>query len=516
MPLFSQPTQAEFMASVSGLGIGDFDPQVSPRANAEWASMIEKYQEAQYYFYGDIFTKRADPATTDSPLMYPIKLNLVRMMCLTQAAALWGQWEDDLLTFQCPPESEAEEAKKRAEAARVLISETYEASGGQILLYEGGLAQQIYGGTFLRAAIDPSKPHGVRIDKLMPYNVFVRWDPITINRILEAFIAIPIDKAEAALAYGFTEDSLPDEVVYLEHWTEQKYETSIGGHVLSQFSGINPWKFVPLVYIPRVRLEGFYGLSLADDIMGVQDELNARLADVGDNINNSAHSIRWIRNYRGDPSRDFETGPDAMWDLGQTIAGQDKPEVGTLEGQAEPHSTFSFINFLLDMTRQAAFTSPVAFGQDEGSQRSGVTLTLRLWPLLQQVKTTRIYWRTQLVDLHRKILVMAKTRDIENRYSGKLTGYTVMPNFFDLVPQDRELLIDEVTQRAAQNLISPEEAVARFGVKAGTEQDEVNRIRAWLKYQSDLKAEEMKAQAEVRQQQFGGPGGRAQEQNQDQ
>ena len=30
---------------------------------------------------------------------------------------------------------------------------------------------------------------------------------------------------------------------------------------------------------------------------------------------------------------------------------------------------YDFVNFLLDMTRQSSYTSPVAFGEDEGSQR---------------------------------------------------------------------------------------------------------------------------------------------------
>jgi hypothetical protein len=178
-------------------------------------------------------------------------------------------------------------------------------------------------------------------------------------------------------------------------------------------------------------------------------------------------------------------GADALWDLGSSVPGQDPPEVGVIPAQPEPASSFNFINFMLDMTRQAAFTSPVAFGEDEGSQRSGVTLQLRLWPLMQQVKTTRIYWRTQLVALHGMILAMAKFRDIGNRYDSRLADYVVVPNFYDLVPQDRELLIDEIARRAEQDLISPEEAVARFGVKAGTEQDEVNRIKAWLKFQAE-------------------------------
>jgi hypothetical protein len=65
------------------------------------------------------------------------------------------------------------------------------------------------------------------------------------------------------------------------------------------------------------------------------------------------------------------------------------------------------------MSHQAAFTSPIAFGEDEGSQWSGVTLVLRLWPLLQQVKTTRVYWRSNLYSMHRKILRMPAVWDVD-------------------------------------------------------------------------------------------------------
>jgi hypothetical protein len=122
---------------------------------------------------------------------------------------------------------------------------------------------------------------------------------------------------------------------------------------------------------------------------------------------------------------------------------------------------------------------------------------------LQQVKTTRIYWRDQLYDLHRKVLVMAKARDIVKRYNDLITRYGVMPNFADLVPQDRQLLIDEICRRAERDLISPEEALARFGTKAGTEQEERERITAWLEEKNALEVKKMEAQTRAYQESQG-------------
>jgi hypothetical protein len=493
--MFGLPSVSEFLNSTSFTGTGDLDT-VENATNQEWSAQTARYQTAMRYFGGSVFEDRADSGEPGdpSPLLYPLAINLVKMMCLSQAGSLWGQWDDELLTWDCDPLSSSESAKQRAAQAQKVIAETMEASRMGSRLLEAGINQQVYGGTYLRAAVDAGMPHGVRVDKLMPYNVFPRWHPINVDRILEAWIVVPIDKAEAILAYGVNLDSLPDETVYVEHWTEDEYETLIGEVRLTDFSGKNPWGFVPIEYVPRVRQEGFYGLPLSEDIMGLQDELNARLADMGDNINNAAHPIRWIRNYRGDPRTDFEMGADALWNLGQSIAGQDPPEAGVLPAQPEPRSSFDFINFLVDVSRNVAGTSPVAFGEDEGSQRSGVTLVLRLWPLIQQAKATRLFWRDGLNSLNRKILQMVTFRDTAGVYE-KLAEHVVVPNFAELVPQDRQLLIEEIIKRAQENLISPQEAIAHFGVKAGTDEDELKRIVDWVEFLNDLEIKKAEAQA---------------------
>jgi hypothetical protein len=462
---------------------GKGDIEAPAPVQQEWSSQMTRYESAMEYFHGLIFNKRVNPKDFNSALAYPLKVNLVKTMCLTQAAALWGQWEDSLVSLTCQPIGETAVAKQRADQALSVIQETWDASHFESKLLESGLSAQVYGGSFFRAVIDPTMPHGIRMDKLMPYNVFVRWHPLIVDRILEAYIVIPIDKDEAQLTYGIKLNG-PEETVYIEHWTESTYDTSVGDTKLEMGTGINPWGFVPIEYVPRLRLEGFYGLPLVEDLTGLQDELNSRLADIGDNINNASHPIRWIVNYRGDPDKDFAMGADALWNLGHSIGGQDEPKVGVLPAQPEPASSFNFINFMMDMTRYSSFTSPVAFGQDEGSQRSGVTLELRLWPMLQQAKTTRVYYRAALDSLHRKILKMARFRN-ESIYDARLLDQRVMPDFAQLVPRDRQILIDEVTRRAEQDLISPEEAVNAFGARVGTEKEEVDRIKDWVKFKSE-------------------------------
>lgn len=72
-----------------------------------------------------------------------------------------------------------------------------------------------------------------------------------------------------------------------------------------------------------------------------------------------------------------------------------------------------------------------------------------------------------------------------------------MPNFYELVPQDRQILGDEIIRRAEQDLILPEEAIARFGVKVGTEQEELERIKAWLAYKTETEAKAQPIGSEI-------------------
>ncbi len=488
MPPLASVPNAEFVSVINADVVGDFNAPLP--AKQEWASQEQRYRKCMRYFSGEIFTERSEDAKPGepAPLLYPLQINIVKQMCLSQAGALWGQFEGDLVNFRVDPLGNSQSARERADEAKTIIVETWQHSNVNTLLYEAGLLQQELGGVYVKIANDPTGPHGFRFQKLDPNYVFVIYHPLDVDRIVEAWIALPIDKTEAARAFGYAADGLPEETLYLEHWTEKYYEVFIGGNRLEGFSRAHTWGRVPIRYIPRLRCAGFYGLPLAEDLMGLQDELNARLADMGDRVNDAAHPTYWVRNYRGNAEKDFVRGPDTIFDLGQQM-GDATPEVGVLEGQSEPPSSFKFIEYLQAASRQAAQTSGVAFGEDEGSQRSGQTLALRLWPLLQQARGTRLFWRDALRDLGRMLLVMAQQRD-GGRYKGgeQLAKHVVSPLFADLVPQDRALLIDEIIRRAERDLISPEEAVARFGTVLGTDDEEVERLKDWMQFKAELAA----------------------------
>jgi hypothetical protein len=55
----------------------------------------------------------------------------------------------------------------------------------------------------------------------------------------------------------------------------------------------------------------------------------------------------------------------------------------------------------------------VADGEDEGSQRSAATLTVRMWPLISHVELERINWTTGLTKLAFIILTFYSKKGLE-------------------------------------------------------------------------------------------------------
>ena len=198
------------------------------------------------------------------------------------------------------------------------------------------------------------------------------------------------DQAKAKYGYEATNDI----VRRVEHWTKRTYENYLDGHKMIEYSGINPWGVCPFVFTPRYRFSHYWGDPLTPDIMDVQDELNMRIADIGEAINYNAHPVRWGINLPRDfNAKNYPLGPNAMWNMGRALQGQPVPQVGMMEAQhAVSPGVLEHVKFLYDWSRTSVFAPPIAFGEDNGGgQRSGTTLEVRMMPLIKSVRRSRSY-----------------------------------------------------------------------------------------------------------------------------
>lgn len=459
----------------------DFAEQDYP--TDEWQHRTAVYERCDYYYEGTVFQKLSGaPSKEDgkAPLLYPLKVNLVAAYCKLHAHALFGaydgspvEWEakeKSLSDFRQPGRDGQEAAaQKAAREARDRVVEVWEESGQDTLLLEQALTMQRYGGCVFGLRIDPSKRYGLCIYSVHPASFFPRWSPLDADDLLEVIISYPIKRATANLMYGLSLPGSTPEVLYQEHWTKDAVVITAGEQEIR--SEPNVLGFIPFEYVPRVRSAGeFYGESLIWDIFGLQDELNLRLADVGDRINYTAHPIYVVKNFRGN-KKALEIGPDGIVNLGMGTGDLD-PDMKVLAPPGEPAGTFNYMEMMVDLSRMMTFSPPVAFGEDEGSQRSSLTLSMRMWPLLQQTRTARTHLSQGLMRLNKKILRARRIRDEAERREPAVTDrhldHEIVPVYQPLMPRDRLDIVNEVVQRwnidkGNRPLITIEEAYEMLG-----------------------------------------------------
>lgn len=442
-----------------------------------WSHQNSNYGLYYRYWSGIRLKERAqaEPGETDPPELFPVKVNLVKLLAISQADALWGEWDDRAVTFSVSPDGEASDKEdKWASMVQKHLHAIQDENALDEVCWEIGLSQNIYGGSVLKASPDANRKTGVRIERIPVSAFYPVWNPDDPNDLLEAWVVTNMSPRAAERYYGFKPKADSENIVRrIEHWTKDTYETHIGGKRIDAFSGENPWGRVPLEYGPRLRSSGWYGDALTEDLMGPQDELNYRLADMGDSITYNANPVRWGYNLPKEIHNrsKFPLAPNALWDLGRTLAGMQPPELRMLEARNPvPPEALEYINFVYDWGRTIAGSPPVAFGEDEGSQRSGATLVIRMWPLTRAVKRSRMYNKSMLKRLMDLCMLIGETNFSERFDRSLFDAYRDMSvdiNFAPILPRDRTDLVDEVVKRFSTEpkVHSQEDALRDLGVK---------------------------------------------------
>jgi len=187
-----------------------------------------------------------------------------------------------------------------------------------------------------------------------------------------------------------------------------------------------------------------------------------------------------------------------MWDLGRTRAGGDKPEVGLLESENPvANATFEYIKFLYDWTRTASSAPPIAFGEDNGGgQRSGVTLEIRLWPLLKAMRRSRGYLTAgflQALQITGQILKQKQFRGIQAGVVDRLIKRQILPAYNPILPRDQSAIVDEVVKLLSTNPPAISMESAQIALGRGTQEitkimSMLDMVKDWNEVRSALKA----------------------------
>jgi len=462
----------------------------------QWSFQFQRYINLFKYYSGAIFEDRlpvSEAQNDGAPaLVQPVGLNISKLLCVALSDALFGEWEDRSVDFEFDSREPIDDPVSEEDAARLkrFWNFSFDENEMDQRLWEVALDQNRYGGGVLKVKFDIEKENGLFFERIDTTAFYPIWHPDDHNKLIECYVAVLLPGTVAQSLYGYSGGQ--QWVNRIEHWTLDRYETRIGQMVIGSLSGKNPYGIIPFEYIPRFRSSGYYGESVIDDIYRVSDEVNMRIADIGESLNYNTHPIRFGYNLPANFNQsNYPLSASVIWNFGRVVGANEPPKLDMLESRHPvPVEAFRHVEFLYDWAITAAGTSAVSFGKDEGSQRSGATLALRMWPLVRAIKRSRMYNGSaykRLMDKGIKILEAHKPNTVDPIIYNlhKRTRSNVM--WSQIIPRARIDVTNEIVQRMSTTpqLISLETALKMFGDMRDVP-GEITRIEEQQKTNSEL------------------------------
>jgi hypothetical protein len=502
--------------------LGTFNlSQIHDFPESEWHSKRMEYDVLEAWFNGDKLNEKQVQGGRVVE-KYPIKINPIRGAVYKHAYALFGETKDDsrpLAPAILHPDDM--NLKKEAKAGQDWLNRVWYNNSGRSLMLTNGINSQIYGGCVFKTSFVPEAkfvPSPFRIEAVHPGNfvgIPMSGDQF---RLEQAWIVRAISPHEALRLYGM--EFPPDELVYyVEYWQPDYYEVTINGQVVPTgtsdpitganlyYQGDNKFGAVPIWYIPHVRTSNFYGDSLiTQNVQGIVEEMNKRVADYGDAVSDDSHRYYVIKNTSGRPDV-YELAPGVrvvQLPPNPSITGKEgDPDMSEL-GAAQASSSMKELNEqLYNQFRREAFIPAVADGEDEGSQRSALTLAMRMWPLWSHTGMERITWGDALSLMDNLLLRMTlsvpeKVRSQWNLPSlpKEVLDMRIERKWAPVLPRDREIFVNEMVNRASGNLGSLEHLLAQFDDIEDPE-GEYEAIKAQIKELAEIRADAMPPPAPI-------------------
>ena len=207
------------------------------------------------------------------------------------------------------------------------------------------------------------------------------------------------------------------------------------------------------------------------------------MADAGDATSDESHSLLIMSNVRGSPTIKRIGRHIPVVDLGssQSISPGSDPDLRSVKRSSLSETMIALTKNLHSDFRREVYVPAV----DEGSQRSGVTLANRMWPLVAHTKGERVHWSTGMTQVFKMILAIAARKGVGSITTSDL-DMKLRCKWYSSLPRDREQLSTELIGRAGQNLGSHEHLIELFGDIDDIGED-MDQTKEWLEFQAELK-----------------------------
>ena len=458
----------------------------------------QRYQIYWNWYNGLPLAESAGNDENGDPLLrYPLQINIIRNFARKQAMILFGEAGDvptpmirhaarPKPSFKDEVDEAPQEERNLARLTEGIINEVWMQSYGRTIQMENAVLSQFLGGCYFQIKYDRHAKDNripLRIVPLVPDFVVPIWEPGNPYKLQEAYIIYRMPYTTAARYFGIEVDnkSAGGYAIYTEHWTNETYSIYLDGKPLEETSperyGIsttitydgreNPFGFVPIVYIPRIREGNFWGSSLVSDLIGLIREYNGRYADAGDAVQRTVHRHWFGRNLNQTPKQRAFAGSQQYTDLGRSPNDKAPPEIYPEDPPSYSEAMFKLPDALWKEIMRMGFMNDVAYGEDEGSQRSALTLAFRMFPTTSFSRWQRAHWGEGLNVLGGMILDMCRIKGIT------IAGQQVPQNWrhrvdliidwFPMIPRDREQLVNEVVLLSQAGRMSMQRALETLG-----------------------------------------------------
>ncbi len=438
---------------------------------------------------------------------YRLGVNDISLACNMHAQLLFGEVQDNsdpLVAFRVSARKGQTVSEDMIQRSQNYLDELWSESAARKVQFIAGLSSQITGGVYwrVRYALGEENPFNLFPFKFEPIHadyVFPVFSPGS-TRISEVFVRYQLSREAARAEWNVWSNTWPDVVEYREHWTGPRggepgtlsITVGVDGERKVVKADKNPFGFIPFVYIPHIPSNGFFGIPLSE-LAGASDlaeEYNERLADTGDILKQNAGAFGVLKNH---PTGKIKT-PFRLWNGGPTIVdlGPGLPdgrasELEWFDASDITPGTTTYLDSLKKELRMSMAIPPVAVGEDEGSQRSSLTLTTRMFPMKSHVATERWLWGPPMEDINRMALLMAIIKQVGDLNGLDVAKIAITPSWAPMLPRDRAELVNEMVQRAGVGHIAPQDALERYeDIPAGEIEDAYKRIQEAQKWTAEL------------------------------
>lgn len=499
-----------------------FDPAKFPNdfPSGQWSQQSLRYAELMRWYAGDALAETRQDKNGDTLSQYPLHMNTIRAFVRKHSAVLFGEVADGaapLVKTVVRPRKRfdgqpvKEEDKKLAETCEAVINEVWTRSYGRAMMLENGKYSQFLGGSVFDIDYEPQRrdlmiPLVIRNPR--PDYFLPEWKDGDYWSLLRASTIYSMPAPTAKLQYNIGKGEQGQKAIYTKIRTADKYSVKIDGVPIPRLDKKlqddldNPFEVTPSIYIPHMREGANYGPTHIEDVASLLKEYNGRIADLGDAVLQTTTRPIWGSNIQGEIKDVVTSDGIVVKNLGYTPAAsgnKDSPKI--MEGTPPPVSQYmiEYANMIWRQMLRECDLSGIPFGEDEGSQRSGQTLALRMWPLLSHTREERTHWNDGLTKAGYILIKMVRKINELNKGSMASLGIDI-PEDFDKrveisvewapqIPQDRTALVAETRDLKAGGLRSLHEGLVKLGDVKDIDAEEV-LIKADQKLAADLASQQ--------------------------